>query len=71
MSFKTEYRIRESEIEQVPIYSSRREKLKRKNYNKPQNSSKIVISLRSIQSREKKTDLEREKPLKCLNTFLL
>ena len=58
------YRTRESEREQVKIYTSRREKLKRKKrVNKPQNSSKMVIVLRSIPHRVEKT-------LKCLNTFL-
>ena len=44
------YRTRESEIEQVPIYTSSKEKLKRKKrvINKPLNSSKMVIVLRSI-----------------------
>ena len=66
------YRTYESEIEQVPIYTSCREKLKRKKdlINKPQNSSKMVIVLRSIHRVEKYTHLERKKPLKCLNIFL-
>ena len=37
---------------------------------KQQNSSKMVIVLRSIPRIEKKKHLEREKALKCLNTFL-
>ena len=66
------YRTREPEIEQVPIYTSRREKLKRKKrvINKPLNSSKLVMVSRSIHRVEKYSHLKREKPLKCLNTFL-
>ena len=55
-------RTRESEREQVKIYTLRREKL-------TQNSSIMVIVLRSIH-RVEKTHFEHEKPLKCLNTFL-
>ena len=52
----TEYRTREYEVEQVPIYTSRRKKLKRKKViNKPLNSSKMVIVLRSIHRVEKYT----------------
>ena len=54
------YRTRESAIEQVPIYTSLREKFKRKKrvVNKPLNSSKMVIVLRYIHRVEKYTQLK-------------
>ena len=71
-AYPFKYLTHESGIKQVPIYTSWREKLTRKKdlINKPQNSSKMVIVLRSIHRVEKKqTHLEREKPLKYLATF--